>query len=122
MATAKDVYDREYKKANYDNILVRVKKGKKEEYQQVADDFGFGQAEMFRLAIEEFIANHTGEVMIPAQMAARSADKLSAEQKRLLAEFSKLPADAQKSLMKFLKTINGTSKTSGECKSNTTRT
>lgn len=114
MATAKDVYDREYKKANYDNILVRVKKGKKEEYQQIADDFGFGQAEMIRLAIEEFIANHTGEVMTPAPMAAQSANKLSAADKQLLDEFSKLPADAQKSLMKFLKTINGTSKKGGE--------
>lgn len=98
----KSVYDQEYKKANYDNILVRIKKGKREEYTQAAAELGLGQAEMIRLAIEEYIANHGGE--IPASTS--KPESISVADKRLVEEFNQLPVDAQKSLMKFLKVIN----------------
>ena len=105
-STAQKLAQQKYDQKSYDQILIKVKKGKRDEYQQAAESLGLGQMELFRRGVEEFIANHVSEVMTPAPMAAQSADKLSAEQKRLLDEFSKLPADAQKSLMKFLKTIN----------------
>lgn len=52
--------DYSYKKANYDQILIRVKKGKQQDYRQAADTLGLGQMEMFRRAVDEFIARHVG--------------------------------------------------------------
>ena len=108
MATPKDIYDREYKKLNYDNILVRVKKGKKEEYQQSADSLGLGQAEMIRQAIEEFIQNHAGENLSLATQ--NQEQKLSAADKKLIEEFNQLPAETQKALIKLIQSINQNAK------------
>lgn len=56
--------DYDYKKANYDQILIRVKKGKQADYREAAAALGLGQMELFRQAVDEFIARHspnTGE-------------------------------------------------------------
>lgn len=91
----------DYKKENYDQILVRVKKGKKEEYKQAADDFGLGQMELFRIAVEEYIQNHGGEVMKPEK-----PESISAADKRLIDEFNRLPVDARKHFLQAFKAIN----------------
>ena len=91
-----------YKKENYDQILIRVKKGKREEYRLAAEEMGLGQMELFRRGVEEYIANHGGE--IPA--SSSKPESISVADKRLVEEFNQLPVDAQKSLMKFLKVIN----------------
>lgn len=49
----------EYKKETYDRIGLVVRKGKRAEYQQATEDFGMTQAEMFRLAVETFIAERS---------------------------------------------------------------
>lgn len=91
----------DYKKENYDQILVRVRKGKREEYRQAADEMKLGQMELFRIAVEEYIQNHAGEEFKPEK-----PESISAADKRLIEEFNRLPVDAQKSLMKFLRAIN----------------
>lgn len=59
MKTPRSEYDRDYKKMHYDQIAFRVKKGKREEYQQAANDFGLGLSEMIRLAVETYIADRS---------------------------------------------------------------
>ena len=102
--TKKDIYDQEYKKANYDQIAIRVKKGKREEYQQAAEDFGLGQAEMFRLAIEYFISERRLQEFKPA--SSPKPESISAADKRLVEEFNQLPVEAQKHFLKAFKAIN----------------
>ena len=84
--------DQNYKKLSYDTLILRMKKGKKEEYRQTAEKLGLGQSEMFIRAIEEFIQNHSGE----------SLNYESAEEQRVFDEFTKLSPDVQKSVDKML--------------------
>ena len=66
--------------------------------------------EMYRLAVEEFIANHAGgdflPVVKPAPITSSPAEKLSSQEKTLLVEFNKLPTDVRKALLKTIKAIN----------------
>lgn len=62
MSTAKKVYDANYLKANYDNIVLRVKKGKHAEYKQAAENFGISLRELLQSGVEEFIASHIGRI------------------------------------------------------------
>lgn len=47
-----------YNDKTYDRLAILVKKGKRDEYKQAAEERGLKYAEMIRLAIEEFIENH----------------------------------------------------------------
>ena len=47
-----------YNAKTYDQVLVRVKKGKRDEYKEEAELRGLGLMELFRVAVEEYIANH----------------------------------------------------------------
>ena len=107
--TKKATYDAEYKKAHYDNVVLRVYKGKREEYQQAAQDLGIGFWDLLQSGVEEFIASHIWSDFSPVKPASITpppAQKLSAEERNLLAEFNQLPADVQKSLLKLAKSIN----------------
>ena len=109
MGTKKDAYDAEYKRNNYDKIFFLVKKGKRAEYQQAAENFGLGQAEMIRLAVETFIAERSLQDLPvkPAPMAKEQpAEKLTSTEKNLLDEFNRLPVDVQKAFLKTFKAIN----------------
>ena len=99
--------DYEYKKTKYDSILFRVKKGKADDYRQAAQDLGIKFWDLIQAGVEEYIANHGGEEINSSQvMTSQPSEKLSAEQKKLVEEFSRLPPDAQKFLLKFLKALN----------------
>lgn len=47
-----------YNAKTYEQILFRVKKGKKEEYKQAAEMRGIGFHEMLRRGADEYIINH----------------------------------------------------------------
>ena len=96
------------RKERYDNILIRVKKGKREEYQQAAQDFGIGFWELIQTAVETYIADRSLHDLPvkPAPISKPESPKLSAEERRLLDEFNKLPPDVQKSIAKMIRTIN----------------
>ena len=47
-----------YNTKAYDQILIRVKKGKKDEYKKEGELRGLGLMELFRTSVEEYIANH----------------------------------------------------------------
>lgn len=90
-----------YERKAYDQILLKVRKGKREEYKQTAERLGLGQMEMIRLATETFIAAHNGEEFKPTTPAPMTADE-----RKLLDEFNALPDDTRKALLKLIKTIN----------------
>ena len=50
-----------YNAKTYDQVLVRVKKGKRDEYKKEAELRGLALMEFFRQAAEEYIANHKVE-------------------------------------------------------------
>ncbi|MBR4152752.1 MAG: hypothetical protein IKT98_07305 [Selenomonadaceae bacterium] len=104
----------EYKKATYDRIGLVVRKGKRKEYQQAADDFGLSLSELIKIAIEKFIAEQSYESFtsqtIKTPFTPKSEQKLTEEQKRLVEEFSNLPVDTQKAFMKVFTSINNASK------------
>ena len=99
--------DYDYKKANYDQILIRVKKGKQAEYTAAATALGLSKMEMFRQAVDEFIARHAPEKVgelnqtQPAQIVDASP-QLTGDEKRLVDAFNNLSPEAQKALLKFL--------------------
>ena len=93
-----------YKKANYDQILFRVKKGVNEQYTQWAAAMGVGKMEMIRRAIEEYIANHGGEHVAPVK-SAPIGTVLTAEQRKILDAVDSLPESSRKALLKFLQTL-----------------
>lgn len=101
-SNAQKLAQQKYDQKSYDQILVKVKKGKREEYKQSADELGLGQMELFRLAVEEYISNHAGEVMTPQP----KLEPLSAADKQLIDEFARLPVDVQKCFLKTFKAIN----------------
>ena len=100
--------DYEYKKARYDSILFRVKKGKADEYRQSAQDLGIGFWELIQSAVEEFIANHAGGDFLPIVKPASIAppiEKLTSQEKTLLTEFNRLPPSTQKIIVKLIRDL-----------------
>ena len=55
---AQRIAQEKYNSANYDQILIRVKKGSKDEYKQAAADRAIGLMELFRRGADEYIQNH----------------------------------------------------------------
>ena len=76
-----------YDQKSYDQILIKVRKGKRDEYKNAAETLGLGQMELFRTAVEEYIQNRTSEVVTEK----REVETLTAEQRRLLENFARLP-------------------------------
>ena len=95
----------EYKKTHYEQILVRVKKGKRDEYKDAAEKLGVGQMELFRIAADEYISNHAGEKITPPVPTTTPENELSSEDKRLLDSAGKLTPEARKQLVKFLEIL-----------------
>ena len=58
MTNAQKLAQQKYKQKTYDQIVVQVKKGKRDEYKKAAELRGLGFMEMIRLSIEEYISNH----------------------------------------------------------------
>lgn len=100
------IAQQKYNEANYDRLAILIRKGKREEYKAAATELGYGYAEMIRLAIEEFIQRHAGENFHVQTITAQPTEKISPTQRRLLDAVEKLPADAQKSLLKFIESLN----------------
>ena len=102
MATAAQKLARQrYKEKNLELVAFEVKKGASAEYTAAAS-LGLGKMEMIRRAIEEYIANHASESFTKPQ----PTESLSAEQRKLLDEFGRLPADVQKTFSKLIKQFN----------------
>lgn len=64
MATSKaqKLAQKKYNDKNYDRVAILIKKGKRDEYKKAAAARGLGYAEMIRLSVEEYIANHPPKI------------------------------------------------------------
>ena len=58
VSKAQKLAQQKYNQKTYDQIIIRVKKGLRDEYKLAADMRGLGLMEMIRLAIAEYIQNH----------------------------------------------------------------
>lgn len=90
-----------YESKAYDQILLKVRKGKRAEYKAAADEFGLGQMEMIRLAVEEFIERHGGET-VPRPP---KPDPLPAADKRLVEEFNQLPVEVKGTIRRLIEQV-----------------
>lgn len=81
-------------------VAAEVSKEKGAEYRAKAAELGMSLSLLIQRGVESY-GTVGGEVSVP-----RADEKLSAEQRRLLDEFGKLPADAQKHFMKAFSAIN----------------
>lgn len=91
-----------YDQKSYDQILIKVRKGKREEYKDAAEKLGLGQMELFRTAVEEYIKNHGGEVVVPA---ARQETETISEERRLIQSFANLPDNMKPTLRKLIEQL-----------------
>lgn len=113
-SNAQKLAQQKYDQKSYDQILIKVRKGKRDEYKEKALELGFGQMEMIRAAIEEFIQRHAGEDFSEAnQLTATSmstvekpGETLSLEEKKLLEDFRQMPANLQKHVRGLIQAIN----------------
>lgn len=92
-----------YDQKSYDQILIKVRKGKREEYKDAAEKLGLGQMELFRTAVEEYIKNHGGEVVVPA--ARQETETISAEERRLIQAFANLPDNVKPTIKKLVEQL-----------------
>lgn len=108
MATTKaqKLATQKYRAKAYDTIGFDVPKGKREEFKTIAAERGLSLARFLLLAAESYAGFESVESIKPASMNKQPTEKLSAQEKTLLDEFNRLPVDAQKALLKFLKTLN----------------
>ena len=104
-------YDEDYKKANYDRIMFRVKKGVAGTYKSAAEKLGIGQSEFHRSAAEEFIQTHLLEGAPLPMKTPKPTESFSTADKALVAEFNQLPADVQKSIRQIIQAFNRKSTT-----------
>lgn len=88
-----------YRQEKRDQLAVDVPKGKRDAYKAIAAELGLSLSMLIQNSVEAFAGNHVSELPAPQ-------DKLTAEQRRLLDEFGKLPVDVQNQLIKLVKTIN----------------
>lgn len=103
-----------YESKAYDQVLIKVKKGKREEYRQAAESLGLGQMELFRTAVEEYLQKHgvegyalvqAGEGVIPATSKVEPTEKLTADERRLVQAASKVPNDTRKLFLKLVEDL-----------------
>ncbi len=107
MATSKaqKLAVRKYRANNYETVSFEVRKGKRAEYKQVAESLNLSLAEFFKRAAESY-GNGATCPPIGGNCPAQTQPTLSADQKKLVDEFSKLPVDAQKHFIKAFQAIN----------------
>lgn len=98
---AKDKYRQEKR----DQITAEVPKGKRDAYKLIAAELNLSLSMLIQNGVEEYGRNHASKDFL-ATLPTPETKSLSPADEKLIAEFSKLPADAQKSLMQFLRTIN----------------
>ena len=102
VSNAQKIAKAKYQQSSRTLIAADVSKSKGEFYRQSAKDLDLSLSMLIQNGVEEYISRHAGE-NFPDKPQPKS---LSPADEKLIAEFSKLPPDAQKSLMQFLRTLN----------------
>ena len=102
VSVAQKMAKEKYRNDKRDQMTVEIPKGKRDAYKLIAAELGLSLSMLVQASIEDYGANHAVKIVVQ-----QDADqKLTTEQKRLVEEFSKLPVDAQKHLMKFVAAVN----------------
>ena len=92
-------------------VAAEVSKDKGAFYREQAARLNLSLSMLIQSGVEEFIQRHLNElepIVKPAPMVKeqQTAEKLTSTERTLLAEFNQLPVDAQKSLIRFLRSVN----------------
>lgn len=103
VSNAQKIAKAKYQQSSRTLIAADVSKSKGEFYRQSAKDLDLSLSMLIQNGVEEYISRHAGENFLDKPQQPKS---LSPADEKLLDEVSKLPPDAQKSLMQFLRTIN----------------
>ena len=111
VSSAKRLSIAKYQQEKCDRITMDVPKGKRDAYKQIAAELNISLSQLVQNGVEGYARNYEGgEIVIPAT-AEVATERISAEERRLVEEFGKLPADARKLLLKFITSINEQSTT-----------
>lgn len=94
-----------YRSEKRDQISVDVPKGKRDAYKRIAAELNLSLSMLIQNGVEGYATNHAGEVITPTPAPVPVGDKLTSEQRRLLATADNLPHDARKQLVKFLESL-----------------
>lgn len=103
VSNAQKIAKAKYQQSSRTLIAADVSKSKGEFYRQSAKDLDLSLSMLIQNGVEEYISRHAGETFADKQQTRKS---LSSAEEKLLADFARLPPDAQKSLMQFLRTLN----------------
>ena len=102
---SKVLANKKYRAKAYDTIGFDVPKGKRDEYKATAASKGLSLAKFLFLAAEAYGAKlEGGEVVIPAT-AKVAAEKISADERRLLDAAAKFPQDTRKLFLKLVEDL-----------------
>lgn len=93
-------------KALCERISLDVPQGKRAVYREAANQFKMSFAGLFQIAVEEFIANHSGEDVKDKLV---QSERLTPRDKLLLEKFKQLQPKTQRAVMKFIDNMAGIS-------------
>ena len=101
VSSAKRLAVKVYQTEKCDRLTLDVPKGKRSEYKEKAASLGLSLSILIQNSVESYGTNHAGEVIQKPE-----AEKLTAEERRLLTAFAKLPKNAQTNLIKTLEALS----------------
>lgn len=90
-----------YRQEKRDQLAVDVPKGKRDKYKAKAAQLGLSLSMLIQNSVEAY-GEKGGEVIA----STTRAEKLTADQRRLLDEFGKMPVEVQKQTLKLIREIN----------------
>lgn len=104
VSNTKRIGIKKYQQEKCDRITADIPKGKRDAYKMIAAEKGLSLSQLIQNSVESFAGLHDGELL--ASVSTSKHEQISAADKRLVEEFNQLPVEAQKHLMRFLKSIN----------------
>lgn len=92
-----------YQQEKCDRITMDIPKGKRDAYKQIAAEMGLSLSMLVQNGVEGYARNYEG-VVIPAT-ANVAAEKISADERRLLDAAAKFPTDTRKLFLKLVEDL-----------------
>ena len=102
VSNAKRLSIAKYQQEKCDRITVDVPKGKREVYKAAAAKLGLSLS----MLIQHGVESYGGGIATESFTKPEKPESLSADERRLIDEFNRLPSDTRKALVKLVKSIN----------------
>lgn len=107
---SKVMANKRYRSKTYDTIGFDVKKGKRDEYKAFAAMLNLSLAAFLTVAADEYARNHIADGVPAGEIAAgisttAPAEKITAEQRRLIDATDDLTPNERRALLKFLELL-----------------